>query len=226
VAATARIGAILDRVTDGLRTEGLSTEGLSPDGASTDGPGTAGGTSRGWLDELSRVDQAVYEAIAATPTPRMDRAMRWVAHAADYSRLSMAAATGLALWGGRPGRRAAVGGLASVAATSAAVNLMMKPLGRRRRPDREGAEVPAGRQVPMPASRSFPSGHAAAATAFATGAARWMPAAGAPLYALAAIVSYSRVHTGVHFPGDVVAGAVIGLTVGSLTAGVLASRWG
>jgi membrane-associated phospholipid phosphatase len=185
-----------------------------------------GEANGGWLDELARLDQAVYEAIAATATPRMDRAMRWVAHAADYSRLSMAAAAGLAVWGGRPGRRAAVGGLASVAATSAVVNLMIKPLGRRRRPDREGAAVPAGRQVPMPASRSFPSGHAAAASAFATGAVRWMPAAAAPLYALAAIVSYSRIHTGVHFPGDVVAGAVIGVTVGSLTSGVLASRWG
>ena len=58
--------------------------------------------------------------------------------------------------------------------------------------------------------------------AFAAAASRWMPAAGAPLYALAGLVSYSRVHSGVHFPGDVVAGALIGLTLGSLTAGVLA----
>ena len=193
---------------------------MTRDGASTaDRP-------PGWLAELARLDQAVYAAIAATPTPGLDRVMRSISHAADYSRLSMAAAGGLALWGGPPGRRAAAGGLACVAVTSGVVNLVIKPLSRRRRPDRAGADVPAQRRVPMPASRSFPSGHSAAAIAFATGAARWVPAAGAPLYALATVVAYSRVHTGVHFPGDVIAGSVIGLTIGNLTAGALASRWG
>ena len=48
-----------------------------------------------------------------------------------------------------------------------------------------------------------------------------LPAAGAPLYALAGLVSYSRIHTGVHFPGDVVAGALIGLVIGNLTAAAL-----
>jgi undecaprenyl-diphosphatase len=60
--------------------------------------------------------------------------------------------------------------------------------------------------------------------AFATAASRWVPAAGAPLYSLAGLVAYSRVHSGVHFPGDVVAGAVIGLTIGTLTAGAMHRR--
>jgi membrane-associated phospholipid phosphatase len=171
--------------------------------------------------ELADLDRAVYGAIAATETPTLDRAMRTLARAADYSRLSMASAAALALGAGPSGRRAAVGGLAAVAATSAVVNLVVKPVAHRRRPDRAGASVPSQRHVPMPTSRSFPSGHSAAAMAFAAGASRWVPAAGAPLYALAALVSYSRVHTGVHFPGDVVAGAVIGLVIGNLTAAAL-----
>ncbi len=36
--------------------------------------------------------------------------------------------------------------------------------------------------------------------------AAWIPGAGFPLRALAAVVAYSRVHTGVHYPGDVLAG--------------------
>ena len=179
----------------------------------------------GWVAEIVRVDHAIYASIAGTPTPRLDRAMRRVSSAANYSRLSIAAATVLAATGGARGRRAAVDGLAAVSVTSGLVNLMVKPLSRRRRPDREAASVPSGRQVRMPGSRSFPSGHSAAAVAFASGASRDLPGAGLPLHLLAALVCYSRVHTGVHFPGDVLAGALIGVSVANLTTSALAARW-
>jgi membrane-associated phospholipid phosphatase len=178
-----------------------------------------------WAGELTGLDTAVYAAIALTPTPRLDRGLRLLSRAADHSKLSLAASAIMAVSGGPRGRRAATGGLASVAATSAVVNLLVKPLARRRRPDRTAASVPLVRQVPMPESRSFPSGHSAAAVAFASGASRSLPAAGAPLYVLAALVSYSRVHAGVHFPGDVVAGALIGVIIGDLTGGRLAAGW-
>lgn len=174
-----------------------------------------------WLREAERVDLAVYAAVAAADTPRLDRAMRRLSHAADYSRLSVAAGLLLALAGGPAGRRAAGSGLASVAATATVVNLVVKPLGRRPRPDRTPEEVPTLPQIRMPASRSFPSGHTAAAVAFATGVARVMPVAGVPMHALAALVGYSRVHTGVHYPGDVMAGALIGAMIADLTAGAL-----
>jgi hypothetical protein len=89
-----------------------------------------------WLEDAQRLDVAIYAAIARTPSPALDRAMRRLSRAADYSRLSLASATALATVGGREGRRAAVSGLASVAATSAIVNLVLKPVSRRRRPDR------------------------------------------------------------------------------------------
>jgi undecaprenyl-diphosphatase len=171
------------------------------------------------VEELERVDRAVYGAVAATPTPRLDGAMRRLSATADYSRLSIVASAILALACGSQGRRAAASGLLSVAATSAIVNLLVKPLaGRRRRPDRAAAEVPLARQVPMPRSRSFPSGHTAAAVAFASGVGRVMPVAALPLHALAVLVGYSRVHTGVHYPGDVLAGAVLGAIIADVTA--------
>jgi membrane-associated phospholipid phosphatase len=67
-------------------------------------------------------------------------------------------------------------------------------------------------------TRSFPSGHTAAAFAFATGAGRELAWAGPPLYALAALVGYSRLHTGVHYPLDVIAGAVAGMALSELTS--------
>lgn len=174
----------------------------------------------GWLDDAEKVDVAVYAAIAETPTPALDRAMSRLSRAADYSRLSIASAALLAGFGGAAGRRAAAGGLASVAVTSAVVNIAVKPLGRRRRPDRVAQNVPIARHVAMPRSSSFPSGHSAAAFAFATGVGRTMPHAAVPLRALAALVAYSRVHTGVHYPGDVTIGSLIG---GSLAQ---ATTWG
>lgn len=185
----------------------------------------ADGGQNGLLEELGRLDAAVYDAVAATPTPSLDRAMRSLSQAANYSRLSIGSAALLALAGGRRGRRAAVAGLASVSATSAVVNLVVKPLGRRHRPDRSAGAVPEQRQVPMPTSRSFPSGHSAAAVAFASGVSYVLPAAGLPLHVLAALVSYSRIHTGVHYPGDVVAGALIGSAVADAVAPVLGQWW-
>ena len=102
------------------------------------------------------------------------------------------------------------------------VNVAVKPLARRRRPDRLAGDVPLARHVRMPSSRSFPSGHSAAAFAFATGVGHVSPAAAVPLRALAALVAYSRVHTGVHYPADVLAGALIGTALAQLTTHL---RW-
>jgi membrane-associated phospholipid phosphatase len=170
-----------------------------------------------WLAEAERIDVAVYAAIARTPTPTLDRTMSRLSQAANYSRLWIASSVALARLGGREGKRAAAHGLASVAVSSAVVNLAVKPLGGRTRPDRVAEEVPIARQVEMPRSSSFPSGHSASAFAFVTGVGRTMPAAALPLRALAALVAYSRVHTGVHYPGDVVIGSLIGSSLAQAT---------
>jgi membrane-associated phospholipid phosphatase len=187
----------------------------APDGPAAD--------PRAWLAEVEEIDLAVYRAIATTPTPRLDGAMRRLSSAADYSRLSLASAALLATAGGSRGRRAAMVGLSCLGTTAAIVNLVFKPVGRRQRPDQAG-EVPAARQIPLPGSRSFPSGHTAAAWAFASGVGRVLPAAGVALHSLAAVVGYSRVHTGVHYPGDVVAGALLGAMIADFTAGQVARR--
>jgi membrane-associated phospholipid phosphatase len=174
--------------------------------------------------ELVRLDTTVYSAIASTPTPLLDRVLRGVSRAANYSKLWLASSAVLAVAGGPRGRDAAVDGLASVALTSAVVNGALKPLARRRRPDRDTFNVPAGRQVTMPVSRSFPSGHAASAFAFAAGVAMDLPQAGLVLNAAAAVVAYSRVHTGVHYPGDVIAGSLTGAALAPIAVSALRRR--
>ena len=70
----------------------------------------------------------------------------------------------------------------------------------------------------MPTSTSFPSGHSASGFAFAQAVAATRPELGLPLRGLAAVVAYSRVHTGVHYPGDVLAGSLVGMAIGEGTA--------
>jgi membrane-associated phospholipid phosphatase len=103
---------------------------------------------------------------------------------------------------------------------------VLKPLGARRRPDRATHNVPVTRQVTMPRTTSFPSGHSVSAFAFATGVAAATPEAGIPLSAVAALVAYSRVHTGVHYPIDVIAGSVTGGALAPLAVAPLERRRG
>jgi membrane-associated phospholipid phosphatase len=182
------------------------------------------GAATAWRSDLQRLDLAVYAAVAGTPTPALDAAMRWLAQAADRSRLNIAAAALIAVAGGPGGRRAARDGLASVAVTSAVVNALLKPVARRHRPDRELHAVPFARHVAMPRSRSLPSGHAASAFALTGGVGHRMPRSAAALRIGATAVAYSRVHTGVHYPGDVLLGALLGSTLAQCTTRVLDPR--
>jgi undecaprenyl-diphosphatase len=179
-----------------------------------------------WGDELSKLDVAVYAAIAATPTPAMDSALRGLSRAANHSKLWLGCSALLAGCGGERGRRAAEDGLASVALTSAVVNLVLKPLGNRRRPDRQMYDVPVARQVKMPRSTSWPSGHSASAFAFASGVSAAWPQAGIPLSFLASLVAYSRVHTGVHYPSDTIAGTVCGVSLAPIAVAAVERRRG
>lgn len=157
-------------------------------------------------------------AVAASPTPWLDAPMRRLSQTANFSRLWLAIAAGIAVLGGPDGRRAAMRGVVAIGATSAAVNIGAKTIRPRQRPDRVGAHVPAARQVAMPTSGSFPSGHSASAFAFACCVGASLPGTARPLLALAAAVAYSRVYTGVHFPGDVIIGSLIGAAIGRTVA--------
>jgi undecaprenyl-diphosphatase len=171
-----------------------------------------------WLSEAKAIDSALYAAIAASDTPSLDSAMRRLSRAADHGKLWFAIAAVLALLGGPRGRLAARTGLVSLGVASGFANLLAKPLATRRRPARQESEELARRHVQMPRSSSFPSGHSASAFAFAAAAGAAQPVLSAPLRVVAMLVGYSRVHTGVHYPADVLAGALIGVSAAEVSA--------
>ncbi len=178
--------------------------------------------------ELSELDARLYAAVAGAHTPTLDAFFRRCPARPTSPCSGSASPVSWPHVGGRTGRRAAVNGVASIALASATANLVGKRVTNRSRPDRVGHDVPEERHVPMPTSTSFPSGHSASAFAFAEGVGAAAPALGVPVRLLAVAVSYSRVHTGVHYPGDVVAGALIGLTSGEVACRSLAfarRRW-
>jgi membrane-associated phospholipid phosphatase len=168
------------------------------------------------LARAASVDASIYARIAATETPRLDRAMVGLSRAADHGKLWIATAGALAIFGGPPGRAAARDGMRALALASASANLIGKPLTRRVRPVQVDLGVGESRRGRMPRSSSFPSGHTASAFAFATAAGGAVPPLRPGLLALAGLVGYSRVHTGVHYPADVIAGAAVGVAAGKL----------
>jgi undecaprenyl-diphosphatase len=68
--------------------------------------------------------------------------------------------------------------------------------------------------VALPHSHSFPSGHAAISFACATVIGAAAPRFRFALFVLATLIAWSRVYNGVHYPLDVLAGAVLGLSIG------------
>lgn len=172
--------------------------------------------------EMSQMDRALYAAVASTPTPYLDDGLRTLSRAANKSVLWIAIAGGMAVLGGPRDRRAAATGLASIGVASLLVNAGFKSVARRKRPDRP--QETTDRHVTMPTSTSFPSGHSASAFAFAQGVSAVSPAMSVPLHMAALAVAYSRVHTGVHYPGDVVAGSLIGIVTGGAVSRTLGRR--
>jgi undecaprenyl-diphosphatase len=116
----------------------------------------------------------------------------------------------------RPTRAATLWLLGAVVATSAMVSTLKLAFGRVRPCDALTWCSPI--DVISPGGGSFPSGHAAGSFAFAAFVAVRAPRWALPAVLYAAVVAWSRCVLGVHYPSDVVAGALLGAVAGALFA--------
>ena len=125
----------------------------------------------------------------------------------------------------KPTRRAGVSALCAMLIGLVVVNFTIKPLVARARPWLVIENFV--NLVPEHDPNSFPSGHTNAAFAFALAVCMSAPKKWMKVSAVcaAAVMGLSRLYVGVHFPSDVLAGAVIGSLCGLLGAWVVSKAW-
>lgn len=178
---------------------------------------------RRFLDPLTAVDRALFDRVAGRQSSVSDAVLPRLTRAADHGKLWWALAAALAATGRPRNRRAALRGVLAVSMASPAANVLGKGLVRRSRPAYDG--VPLARLLRRyPTSSSMPSGHSASAAAFATAVLLEDRRFGLPAAGLAAAVGLSRVHAGVHYPADVLAGFLLGVGAAFSTTHLLPRR--
>jgi undecaprenyl-diphosphatase len=167
------------------------------------------------VEKLRRVlawDEALLVAISRLQRPLVTRALRGVTHLGDAQSLSF---MGLVLLLAGPSYTRHLGIMLLLGAGGAALLAqLVKRLSKRRRPNAGILGFTA--LVQNPDAFSFPSGHTAASVALAVAWAGEGSGLGLLASAFAALVGFSRVYLGVHYPLDVMAGALIGLAAGGL----------
>jgi hypothetical protein len=159
---------------------------------------------------VARADLALYRAARTHGhAPGAERAIRTFSRTGEHAALWLAVGA-LGATADRPRRDRWKRATAGVAGAYL-LNTAVKHVARRPRPLLE--DLP--QLIRTPTQLSFPSAHASSSFAAARGFA---PLVGAGVvYPVAAAMAASRVYLGVHYPSDILAGAVLGTLVGGAT---------
>lgn len=159
------------------------------------------------LDSLFQLDGQLLVAIQGLHMSWLDPVVSFYTKLGDAGLIWISLALGMLFY--KPTRRAGALALCSMILGLLVTNLTLKPLVERARPWLDWPIIPL---VTEKDPNSFPSGHTCAAFAAAMIWVRTLPRRSGRIIAAAAAVlmGLSRLYVGVHYPSDVLAGAVIG----------------
>lgn len=147
-------------------------------------------------------------------------AVEFFTHLGDSGLLWITLCLGLLLY--PKTRRVGLAGMMALCFSLLCTNMLLKPLVDRTRPWLVVEGLVNLVQEPDP--RSFPSGHTSAAFAAGTALFRTLPKGWARWLAVIAalLMGLSRLYVGVHYPSDVLAGALVGAFCGWIGCKLLA----
>ncbi len=164
---------------------------------------------------LGDLDQAILRGLRTRGhQPPVEATMRALGLIGEWGAVWVA--IGAAGAAADPERRSRWAAGALVAPVAVGLNFAVKLAVNRERPLIEG-HPPLAK---APSKLSFPSAHATSSLAGATALGRIEPRARPALYGLAAGICLGRPYLGMHYPSDVLAGAVLGTILGALAPGV------
>jgi len=161
---------------------------------------------------MNDIELAVLDAIQSIRFPALDFVMKYVTHLGDAGFLFVIL-TALLLSFKKTRLCGAVCATALIF-DFLAVNVVLKPLVARARPFTLRTDILL--LIARPMDYSFPSGHTAAAFAFASGIGAYSRKYQLWAYVIAAVIAFSRLYLYVHFLSDILAGMAIGLLCGYL----------
>jgi undecaprenyl-diphosphatase len=168
---------------------------------------------------LATLDAAIFRSLNGDLThPVLDWLMPFVTTQENWYAVLLGLWVAMLIWGGRQGRIAAVLIVIAIAISDQLTCSVLKPLVGRIRPC--NALPPESVRLLVGGSHafSFPSAHASNSFAMATVVAWRFPKFALVAFFVAVLVAYSRVYVGVHYPFDVLAGALLGLLIGKVLA--------
>ena len=162
------------------------------------------------MEIIESIDLALMNWLRSVESPWLDVAMTWISSSGGGGLVWLV--LGLIAFFRPRDRAAAWRVMLTIALCYAIVDGVAKPLVGRARPAPMATD--AKRELPpMPRSSSFPSGHAASTFGAAVAVSRMWPQTRVVWWTLAILIAYSRIYLGHHYPIDVAAGAVLGVTI-------------